>query len=328
MTGILEKFQKVQIKNENRLSLEDQEFCLLQQKLYDETRTHYFATFDDMEKLSWKENSFWASLNQMKERADKDVYCHRFINLNLNTRKEIMFAVHQHFVKRIISYFNQKYELHIEEPSWKKYVHIKEPQEPPFPDNYFRLSPEERASYEEIYNVYKEQRLAYDQRLIHLRLFFEEILDDVFAYLNGFTFYEKVELEIKAASQLHLSFMHYTVQGNRLAVYGLTASCLDSYNEYSISLSGEIYLAVLRALTFYDSQKEKLQIYNGWNSKFTTLHSLRKKEKEGIYAEHDACGNKVLKFKFYKNGRWDVVFDTRAHALEFARDYLSHRKAA
>lgn len=43
MNDVLEKLQRVKIQNKTRLSKEDQQFCQIQQKLYDSTRNHFFS---------------------------------------------------------------------------------------------------------------------------------------------------------------------------------------------------------------------------------------------------------------------------------------------
>lgn len=51
MNDVLEKLQRVKIQNKTRLSKEDQQFCQIQQKLYDSTRNHFLSMFVDMETL-------------------------------------------------------------------------------------------------------------------------------------------------------------------------------------------------------------------------------------------------------------------------------------
>ena len=88
------------------------------------------------------------------------------------------------------------------------------------------------------------------------------------------------------------------------------------------------YLAVLKALTFYDSHKKDFKIYSDWTDRFTSHSYSGKSEDTGIYSEHDTCKSRVTRFKYFKNGRWDITFDTGAHALEFALKYLRYEEAA
>lgn len=326
MTGILEKFQKVQIRNENRLLPEDQEFCELQQDLYDKVREHYLRMFADMDNLYKQELAFWNELNASKENASKEVYYKEFMKTGMETQREIILSTHKHFIKNIIAYFNRKYGMQMAESSWHKYIHLEKPQEPAFPDNFFSMTPEEKKQYKEKKENYENQLTEYTMHLIHSRLIYGEIIDDIFAYLGGFSFQEKVEQEIKEAVHNGLKYKQYSVQSKKISFQGFTHSCLDYQKKYEISLGTDDYLGILKALTYYDSKKTT--IYSDWRNRFTTFSSIRKKEDTGIYAEHEAFGNKILKFKYFKNGRWDVVFDTGMHALEFAREYLDYGKAA
>lgn len=100
------------------------------------------------------------------------------------------------------------------------------------------------------------------------------------------------------------------------------------WGEYEICLDSEKYKALLRALTFFDSSKEQVSIYDGWLERFVSFSYSGKKEKEGIFDEHPALGKKVVKFKYFKNGRWDIVFASGVHALSFAKEYLGYKEAA
>ena len=91
------------------------------------------------------------------------------------------------------------------------------------------------------------------------------------------------------------------------------------WGEYEICLDSEKYKALLRALTFFDSSKEQVSIYDGWLERFVSFSYSGKKEKEGIFDEHPALGKKVVKFKYFKNGRWDIVFASGVHALSFCQ---------
>lgn len=90
----------------------------------------------------------------------------------------------------------------------------------------------------------------------------------------------------------------------------------------------EQYKSILRVLTYYDSEQQEKNIYPDWEKRFYTNNSLYTSEKTGIFDEHEVGGSKVLKFKYFKNGRWDVIFKNSTYAREFATEYLQDRKAA
>ena len=71
MNDVLEKLQRVKIQNKTRLSKEDQQFCQIQQKLYDSTRNHFLSMFVDMETLHQQELTFYGKVQKYADRVYK-----------------------------------------------------------------------------------------------------------------------------------------------------------------------------------------------------------------------------------------------------------------
>ena len=69
MNDVLEKLQRVKIQNKTRLSKEDQQFCQIQQKLYDSTRNHFLSMFVDMETLHQQELTFYGKVQKYADRV-------------------------------------------------------------------------------------------------------------------------------------------------------------------------------------------------------------------------------------------------------------------
>ena len=328
MGSILEKFENVEIKSYSRLSPEDLKFCEEQQELYDKTRLHYLRMFAGMEKLQHQELSFRNGLKRQRKENGSLLYIYNFIKMDADMKKDTILQLHQYLIRTIISHFNEKYAITATQSSWEKYIHLDKPEQPSIPHGRFNRDSEEWKTYQDADNRYKAAYSVYIERLIHSRLTFIKILDDIFAYLGGFSFNEKAETEIKELVYEKIRREKYSIHNRKLSFYGLVTSSLNYSNNYQLSLNSEGYLAVLKALTFYDSQKKNFKIYRSWADRFTTYPYSGKDENTGIYSEHDACGNHVLQFKYFKNGRWDVTFDTGAHALEFARTYLRYEEVA
>lgn len=107
MNDVLEKLQRVKIQNKTRLSKEDQQFCQIQQKLYDSTRNHFLSMFVDMETLHQQELTFYGKVQKYADR----VYKQNLICMDKKKQIELMEKVHNHFIRTIISFFNRKYGL-------------------------------------------------------------------------------------------------------------------------------------------------------------------------------------------------------------------------
>ena len=167
MTGILEKFQKIQIRNENHLLPENQKFCELHQALYDKVREHYLQMFTDMDKLHKQELAFWNELNASKENSSKEVYYKEFMNTGIEYQKGVILSPHKHFIKNIVAYFNLKYGMQMAESSWHKYIHLEKPQEPAFPEEFFSMTPEDKKQYKKKKEDYEGQLVEYTMHTIH-----------------------------------------------------------------------------------------------------------------------------------------------------------------
>lgn len=120
MNDVLEKLQRVKIQNKTRLSKEDQQFCQIQQKLYDSTRNHFLSMFVDMETLQQQELTFYGKVQKYADR----VYQQNLICMDKKKQTELMEKVHNHFIRTIISFFNRKYGLAIQKHSYERYISL------------------------------------------------------------------------------------------------------------------------------------------------------------------------------------------------------------
>lgn len=164
--------------------------------------------------------------------------------------------------------------------------------------------------------------------LLRSKLDYHVVIDDIFLYLDGFDFKEKLHQEIKQEVEKAMKNRNYKITNAKISFTGLTFAGQDYKKRYEILLGLEQYKSVLRVLTYYDSEQQEKNIYPDWEKRFFTNNSLYTSEKTGIFDEHEVGGSKVTKFKYFKNGRWDVTFKNSTYAREFATEYLQDRKAA
>ena len=96
------------------------------------------------------------------------------------------------------------------------------------------------------------------------RIEYPLILDDIFSYLGGFSFQEKVEQEIKTDAKAGVTYAKYKLQSKNCPFKPVMQQT-DLWGEYEICLDSEKYKALLRALTFFDSSKNRfLFMMAGW----------------------------------------------------------------
>ena len=193
MNDVLEKLQRVKIQNKTRLSKEDQQFCQIQQKLYDSTRNHFLSMFVDMETLHQQELTFYGKVQKYADR----VYQQNLICMDKKKQTELMEKVHNHFIRTIISFFNRKYGLAIQLHSYGRYISLQTLAEPVLHKQICSLTEEEKQIYREERKKCCKQKEENLHEVLFARIEYPLILDDIFSYLGGFSFQEKVEQEIK-----------------------------------------------------------------------------------------------------------------------------------
>ena len=318
MNDVLEKLQRVKIQNKTRLSKEDQQFCQIQQKLYDSTRNHFLSMFVDMETLHQQELTFYGKVQKYADR----VYKQNLICMDKKKQIELMEKVHNHFIRTIISFFNRKYGLAIQKHSYERYISLQDSAEPVLHKRISSLTEEEKQIYREERKKCCKQKEENLHEVLFARIEYPLILDDIFSYLGGFSFQEKVEQEIKTDAKAGVTYAKYKLQSKKLSIQNLLCSKTDLWGEYEICLDSEKYKALLRALTFFDSSKEQVSIYDGWLERFVSFSYSGKKEKEGIFDEHPALGKKVVKFKYFKNGRYTTELEVLKRPQEIYQTYV------
>lgn len=286
--------------------------------------------YEKIQEIKQLDINFYKSVSADNEdglRGSDKKYHKEFIKFDDADFIKLMLEVHTIFIKHINRYFREKYRVTIEDKSPDTYLALNEPQKP----NRYCYS-RDIESWKEEFNAendkYLEKLNQYNECIINSTLNFDCIVDDIFITLDGFTFEERVEKEIKEDVQLAVTRYgngepKYLLKSKKISFDILRSHKCRIFQRYEVSLDDEKYRALLRALTFFDSDKNNISIYNGWSHKFI---SYSKTENDGIYDTHYAGDNKVMNFKFYKNGKFEVEFKNYNTAVEFAREFLGYKE--
>ena len=279
MNDVLKKLQRVKIQNNTRLSMEDQKFCEIQQKLYDSTRNHFLSMFVDMETLHQQELTFYG---RMQKYADR-VYQQNLISMDKKKQTEVMEKVHNHFIKTIISFFNRKYGLAIQIHSYERYISLQNSAEPVLHNRISSLTEEEKQIYREEMKRCRKQKEKNLYEVLFARIDYPLIVDDIFSYLGGFSFQEKVEQEIKENVEAGLSYVKYNIQSKKLTIKNLVYSKTDLWGEYEICLDCPVPLpkgksAIWRYPAVFPCFKRRYCI---WKSAFS--FGMGNKRSTGIF---------------------------------------------
>lgn len=325
MNTLLEKFNEITIENNSRLSEEDKSYCEKQQSLYEKMLGHYNKMFLKVIELNKEDKEFYTSIDETEK-----IYFYSFVDMDKEIFTRVIKETHNKFVIQIISYFRNRYNVNIDDKQFNNYLQIEEPVERSEYYGFCGLSDEEIDRLREAKEIYKIKYDLYLDKVISSVVKYDLIVDDIFEFLGGFSFDEKVEQEIKDASikgsvNQYRNTKEYEIKNGKISFNGCTSSYKDSiWNRYEISLNSNDYLAILRALSFFDSNKMETDIYYNWKNKFTSYRYSKKTEEDGIYAKHDTYCSTVISFKYLKNGKWEVWFDSHVNALKFAKEFLGY----
>jgi len=326
---ILEKFEAVEITNVSRISEEELDYCTKQQALYLQVLEHYRSIFTVLEKLKTDDEEFLKSVANTNDYYSHEIAYHYYDGYGIDANKEDFAKkqvgrIHERFISTIIDYFNKRYGTSIERPSYKKLFEIEEPEFKSEFRGFNGMSGEEKEKYLKQSRIrQRAHEQAVDEYLYYITyadLDYNAILDHIFINLNGSTFIERAEEEIRGNSRGASNRGGkpcYEVKNKKVSI-NILCPRKGWRDEYEIALDSSGYKAILRALTYFDSGKKITDIYVRW----TQFIAYSKSESDGIFDTHDAGNSKVLTFRYYKNGKFEVGFDSRLSAKQFAKVYL------
>jgi hypothetical protein len=281
---ILSKFDKVEVTNNSRISEEDETFCKNEQELYKDAISSILAFTDDIK------NRFGVDIT--KDRWTNETSNNKYIDpYNFRGFSEMARKVKEKFVQNIVWYFTEKYSVTL--------------------------------NSDKIIEKY-----GFD-------ITYENILDDIFIQMGGYTFKEKALAEIKDAiynktyNKYHNKF-YITVKGDKIS-FEETYLGWSETSKYEYVNGNRIYKPVfqsgyrggeclkpyLDAISWFEYGK----VYDIKKSlRDYTIYITPDEFKNGISLD----GSKVLKLKFFKNGRMDVTFKTPQLARQFAKEFCKY----
>lgn len=326
--SILDMFESVEIKNNSRLSDEDAEFCMKQQALYEKVKAHYAEMHSRLQALNQFDGGFYKDVSDDNAyhsgSYEYKIYEKEFFKFGEDDFLKLIIMVHNIFLKQINRYFRDKYRITIEDKEAVIYLGLKKPKEPEPPYHFYKATEEEKAAYKAKKQSYELEYKQYVQNITSATLHYDCVVDDIFMLLGAFTFAEQAEQEIKDGA-FNAGRRSVEVRSRKIVFDILSSYKCRIMDRYEISLDGQDYKSLLRALSYFDSDKRNVAIYDSWLGKFV---NYKKYESDGIYGTHSANGSKVINFKYYKNGKFEVEFVNHKTALEFAHEFLGYKEEA
>lgn len=212
---------------------------------------------------------------------------------------------HRVLISALVSYFERTYKVSLETDKIEEVLLPKEPD---------RYSSYNSAEYKEYYGAVENTELKY-----------EDILDQIFIQLGGFSFQEKAlnELKQKAHDAAWNRYYGNKCYEQKKAVISFShyACSFDSWHEEYYHGEHEIQLTdgmknIIRALAYFEC--------GDTSSIPWTLNTLLGYNWTTYNTEMQLGLEKLKSVKCFKNGRVDIRFTSEAFAREFAETFLGN----
>lgn len=283
---LLDKFDAVVIENDSRISPLDQEYCETQQKAYDSARLMLqelkivWETMLDSQKEQLKGTSDSATLYLTG--SDK-------LSVSLPGIQQQIRSTHATFISKIVRHFNQVYHVTISEG-----------------DVETALMPEKPERSWRRFN--EEEWEAYEAALDTLQVQYTDIVDQIFAQMDGRGLWDQAIYELKESchSGSWNSYNEKPRFERKKTVVQFSGST-DGSGDLVHSMKN-----VIRGLAHYETG-----VIGVIPNEFASLLGYHQMESY----EFTDC-KKTQKIRIFRNGRVDIRFVSEEAAQTFINEYL------
>jgi len=287
--NLLEKFDNLEIKNDNRIPEEDKEICIFYNNMYNDTLECYKDILSNLISLYNK--------YRLKVSNDYDMHIDTYGDFSVHTVIDSILKLKKDFISKVCYRFKQKYNVSIDNDKiYKKYQDIE-------------------VNYNERQNRDKTLK---DELIKYNYLDYNIIIDEIFIQLGGCTFYEKATKEIKdkCIDEMKYKVRRMAIKGNKISIPDCVWYSVNWSGEYEISYNAkEEVIKLFNALSHFETGQTTMLNYYlqfaDYNSKIN-------------FEKYELGYNKVEAIKFYKNRKIDIFFQTNNQALEFAKEYCGY----
>lgn len=324
--SILDKFSTVEIKADNRISDADRAFCVRHQEAFDKAgpalgkiAEAIIAAKTEQQAILGSDDSEYSYLSPWGVYISSDGF-----KCDESAVYEMMKKRSKRFITEIVNYFQSKYTLELDGDKITESLIPAPPKEPELPwDGYRSMTDEEVDAFKEKLSAHKSELQKYEDNLRAHPLRYEQIVDEIFVQLGGFSFQERAMNEFlkKCWDAAHTQRWNesqprenFEIKNDTLRLTGYWCRCRNeswmSEPEWS---TGEDLRIILNALVHFDIGQ-----LNRGTEWFPEL--FRYSTKENIF--HINNLEKVKQIKLFKNGRVDIKFRDAVSVQEFVETYL------
>lgn len=325
--NLMDKFSTVEIKADNRISSDDRTFCLCQQEAFDKSGPALQKLAEMMESIKAEQ---WGILSSVEENYS----CPYVVAKGFTCDEDLVYSAIKNrnhtFINAIVKYFSRKYKVDLDVEEIKTHLIPAAPKEPDLPwGGYRHMSDEEIDAFKGRLAAHKAAEKEYQQKLYTLPLRYEQIVDEIFVQLGGFSFEERAMNEFleRTWDCCHRTYgsrpseEEFEIKNDTLRLTGYWVSVDENkwmthpVPEYRPSADMK---TLLNAVAYYESGRmdegyswfPELFKYDTKESQFDTAHM-----------------SKIKCVKMFKNGRVDIKFRSAAYVQEFVELYLRRKSA-
>ena len=302
--NLLDKFKTVEVKSNTRISDKDKAFCETHQLAYDAARS-------DLKELMF----FWNDILDRQKKTLSAVNSSDTTYLSSQGQMELtsnqiqsqLDTLHSVFIASLVQYFNKTYHITIREYDVEKQLI---PQKPDMVRN------ERYDGGSE--TMCEDEAFLYEKKMEGLSLNYQDILDQIFAQIDGRDLWEQALHEL--LNKCHAAAWSQYSQTPQYELKKNTIKFVDNfcaYAEWRTYSPWELFSDMNKILigaahfetgSFSQYPQSLSSLINGYHFNQDTF-------------DLDDC-NKIKQLKLYKNGRVDLKFSDEEAAGKFASEYL------
>lgn len=323
--NLLEKFEQVNVRAEDRISESDRMFCEANQEAYERARQVLLQTAETLAEAE-------AEQERLLRRGERDEVYVTYLGTKYENGAEKFYSLldgtHKRFVIRVTEYFANKYHVSLDSDDILKPMLREKPVEPSTLRAMFYVSParwttEEREKYNEKKAEYEQAVAEAEAYNRNLSIRYEDILDAIFAQLGGGSFQDVALRELRDACHdacwnRYSGKPAFEQKKSVIRFTGYACSIDHIHEKYkSDGEESEFRLSdgmkdVVAALSYFETGTQ-----NGMDYRLSSLCNY-----SVIGPDHPIHSRKIVNVRLYKTGRVDVRFQSEAYARAFVEQFI------
>ena len=323
--NLLDKFDHIEIKIDERISESDKVFCKANEKAYDLGIDAVISMGNYAKGFRQQQIDALAGLfseDALKYRAD-DYLCNGF---HADDYQNSIISIHRKYIDNLVGYFEEKYHVSIDKMGIADFLIPKKPEVEICPVLYKHLdswTDEDADRVRKANDERKKLNADYEESIRRLRISYTSVLDQIFLQIGGSSFSDAAISELKSSCHMACWYQNSgepKFEQKKAVVLFTGYGCnIDHIHEKYKSKNDPSYFEVsedmkkvLRALNYYETGTQRY-----------TLPLIDKLCGYHVDCpDYDIGGEKIKGIKLYKNGRVEIRFQSESYARQFVEQFM------